>query len=241
MHILLSLLGLSCAELHGNMSQALRLDALRRFSEAGDERVRSTGDDLIPPGHDASDSGSPNLTKVPSVDILLATDLAARGLDIPNVQTVLNYTLPQTMKKYVHRVGRTARAANSGRAVSLVGEGDRKLLKQIMKEAPYPVQSRVVPSEVVARFRAKLAKLDPVVEEILVRESEERELRSAQAQLQKAEDLISKGPSSKQTAASTRQRVDWFADRKKKQKVEPLSNRTMKSAKRKLRQSSDSD
>lgn len=114
MHILLGLLGLKVGELHGNLSQPQRLEALRKFKEA-------------------------------EIDILLATDLAARGLDIPKVNTVVNFTMPNTLSHYIHRVGRTARAGRSGRAVSLVGEKERKMLKDIVKRARRPLKSRIVP------------------------------------------------------------------------------------------------
>ncbi|CAK7563071.1 MAG: ribosomal RNA processing protein [Sporothrix epigloea] len=57
-------------------------------------------------------------------DILIATDIAARGLDIPRISIVINYDVPQDSKTYVHRVGRTARAGKSGHAINLVTQYD---------------------------------------------------------------------------------------------------------------------
>ena len=66
-----------------------------------------------------------------SRDILVATDVAARGLDIPSVDVVLNFDLPHNSETYIHRVGRTARAGKAGVALSLVTQYDIELFQRI--------------------------------------------------------------------------------------------------------------
>ncbi|TPX12490.1 uncharacterized protein E0L32_006902 [Thyridium curvatum] len=75
--------------------------------------------------------GALNKFRAGSRDILVATDVAARGLDIPKVDVVVNFDLPQDSKTYVHRVGRTARAGKSGLAVSIVTQYDVEIFKRI--------------------------------------------------------------------------------------------------------------
>ena len=67
------------------------------------------------------------------INILVATDIAARGIDIPGVSHVINYDLPNVPESYVHRIGRTARAGADGIAISLVETDDRILLRDIEK------------------------------------------------------------------------------------------------------------
>jgi ATP-dependent RNA helicase RhlE len=67
------------------------------------------------------------------VPILIATDVAARGIDIPGVSHVINYELPNVPEQYVHRIGRTARAGRDGIAIAFCAEDERAYLKDIRK------------------------------------------------------------------------------------------------------------
>jgi len=72
-----------------------------------------------------------NKFKSNHVQILIATDVAARGLDIPTVQLIINHVIPNVPKEYIHRVGRTARAGKNGMSISLITPNDIKLLHAI--------------------------------------------------------------------------------------------------------------
>ena len=72
-----------------------------------------------------------NAFKAGSRSIIVSTDVASRGLDIPNLALVLNYDVPANPKDYVHRVGRTARAGRTGRAICLVSQYDVENLQRI--------------------------------------------------------------------------------------------------------------
>src|SRR5690606_32570891 len=65
------------------------------------------------------------------IRVLVATDIAARGLDIAQLPLVVNYDLPLVAEDYIHRIGRTGRAGHAGRAVSLVSAEDSGLLRDI--------------------------------------------------------------------------------------------------------------
>ena len=76
-------------------------------------------------------TGALDLFKAGKRSILVATDVAARGLDIPSVDIVINYDIPVDSKSYIHRVGRTARAGRSGKSISLVSQYDLELILRI--------------------------------------------------------------------------------------------------------------
>ncbi|MGB5575849.1 MAG: helicase-related protein, partial [Woeseiaceae bacterium] len=91
-----------------------------------------------------------------SVRVLVATDVAARGLDIQRLPHVVNYELPHVPEDYVHRIGRTARAGHEGAAVSLVCVDELRLLRDIEKMLGSEITKEVVPGyEVDPRIRAE--------------------------------------------------------------------------------------
>jgi ATP-dependent RNA helicase DeaD len=76
---------------------------------------------------------------------LVATDVAARGLDIPEVSHVFNFDIPDDSEAYVHRIGRTARAGRSGRAVTFVGEWDAEKLPPIQRLVGNRLERKILP------------------------------------------------------------------------------------------------
>ncbi|OJV16218.1 MAG: RNA helicase [Dyadobacter sp. 50-39] len=80
-----------------------------------------------------------NEFKKGTVKVLIATDVSARGIDIPNVDYVINYDLPEQPESYVHRVGRTGRGMQKGIAVSFCSEEEKPILDQIQQYLDKPV------------------------------------------------------------------------------------------------------
>jgi ATP-dependent RNA helicase DeaD len=93
------------------------------------------------------------------VDILVATDVAARGLDVDRISHVINYDIPYDAESYVHRVGRTGRAGRSGDAILFVGPREKHMLKAIEKATHQKIDMMKLPSteainnQRIARFK----------------------------------------------------------------------------------------
>ncbi|WP_323792689.1 DEAD/DEAH box helicase [Nocardioides sp.] len=87
-----------------------------------------------------------NQLKSGKLDILVATDVAARGLDVERISHVVNYDIPTDTESYVHRIGRTGRAGRSGDAISFVTPREKYLLKHIEKATRQPLTEMRLPS-----------------------------------------------------------------------------------------------
>jgi ATP-dependent RNA helicase DeaD len=97
-----------------------------------------------------------NKFKAGALDVLVATDVAARGLDIKNVTHVINYGIPQNPGSYIHRIGRTGRAGKSGIAITLITPREYKHLRQIERTARTIIDRKKMPSQAdVVRAREK--------------------------------------------------------------------------------------
>lgn len=81
-----------------------------------------------------------------AIDFLIATDVAARGIDVQNVSHVINYDIPQDPESYVHRIGRTGRAGREGAALTLVTPREMKHLRSIEHEIKMKIPSQNLPS-----------------------------------------------------------------------------------------------
>ena len=196
--IVCGLCGIKCAELHGNLTQVQRLEALEAFREG-------------------------------SVDVLLCTDLAARGLDIPGVEAVINFEMPTQVETYVHRIGRTARAGRGGKSCTLIGEGRRYLMKEVIKDAEEKnrkqkqkdgskvegvIRSRTIPHAVIAHFVAKINSLEQHIKEVMDAEAVARLDRITEMEVMRAKNLIENSDEIKK-----RPKKEWFASNKQKLSV----------------------
>jgi len=89
-------------------------------------------------------------------DVLVATDVASKGLDFPNIQHVINYDLPEEIENYVHRIGRTGRSGKTGIATTFINKNQKELilldLKHLLKEA----KQRIPPVLAVPPLRPAL-------------------------------------------------------------------------------------
>lgn len=157
--ILFGLLGKKCKELHGNLTQTERIEALEHFREN-------------------------------KVDYLLSTDLAARGIDIKQVKTVINYELPSELTKYIHRVGRTARAGESGISVTLCDDREAKKLRAMVRKSKDKVYTREIESNLIEKYKGKAEQMEGEIKQVFKLESYEKEMVQAEQAAIRAQNML---------------------------------------------------
>ena len=121
--------------------------------------LRALGFGAIPLHGQLSQSsrlGALNKFRSGSRNLLIATDVASRGLDIPNVDVVINYDLPGDDKTYIHRVGRTARAGRSGHAISLTTQYDFEVWQRIEKSLGKEIEIYETVKDEVMLFKLRV-------------------------------------------------------------------------------------
>jgi ATP-dependent RNA helicase RhlE len=97
------------------------------------------------------------------VPVLIATDIAARGIDIPGVSHVVNFDLPDVPEQYVHRIGRTARAGSDGIAIAFCAPDERGNLRDIERTTRQRLPVRPLPADFMANAEAFKRLKPPVV------------------------------------------------------------------------------
>ena len=106
-----------------------------------------------------------NRLKKGDLDIIVATDVAARGLDVERISHVINYDVPTDTESYVHRIGRTGRAGRSGEAILFVTPRERHMLRIIERATRQGIEAMELPTvaavneQRVAKFRERITEI----------------------------------------------------------------------------------
>lgn len=162
-----------------------------------------------------------------------------RGLDIRGISTVINYSMPGSFEIYLHRVGRTARAGKTGRAITIVTEGDRKMVRQAIKaslpaskgkakegkqiEAPSEAETystRSMPAEELKAITAKIQDLQSEIEAVIQEEKLEKTLRQTEVELEKGENMLKY-----KEEILARPKRTWFQSEKDKEQAKVLGKK----------------
>ncbi|RJG39528.1 ATP-dependent RNA helicase SrmB [Motilimonas pumila] len=133
--------------------------------------------------------------KTGKVNVLVATDVAARGIDVPEISHVINYDMPRTADIYLHRIGRTARGGRKGVALSLVEAHDVEILGKVERYMKEPIKRRVI------------ADLKPKNKEAAVPAKKKRVVTNA--------SKAAKKPKQKKKSQKAKGKPDWAAKKAK--------------------------
>ncbi|GAB4180722.1 MAG: DEAD/DEAH box helicase [Rhodocyclaceae bacterium] len=131
-----------------SMAQALVFTATKRSADEISEQLRVSGfsaDALHGDMNQRSRNRTLDAMRQGRLRVLVATDVAARGIDVPGISHVINFDLPRAAEDYVHRIGRTGRAGREGIAISLVAHFEKHQMREIERYTSQPVRVDVIP------------------------------------------------------------------------------------------------
>jgi ATP-dependent RNA helicase DDX27 len=158
---------------------------------------------------------------------LIATDLIARGLDITNVRAVINFSFPTEPKRFLHRIGRTARAGQHGVAITLCNEEERKELKKLNRKLNQTLNTFTVQNKFVEPIFNKIKReLDTCANDILAELENEREMKEALKELKRSENTLKY-----KQEIRNRPRKEWFQSTTRRDTVKKDSKADLKSIK----------
>jgi ATP-dependent RNA helicase DeaD len=168
-----------------------------------------------------------NRLKRGSLDILVATDVAARGLDVERISHVINFDIPYDTEAYIHRIGRTGRAGRSGEAILFVAPRERRMLGAIEKATRHKIELLTLPSNEVVNnkriqdFKQRITDTLAVGElkyllDLLEQYQQEHDVPALEIAAALAKLSLGDQPlllKDKETPKSTRRREDYAAER----------------------------
>ena len=179
-----------------------------------------------------------------ALDIVVATDVAARGIDVPRVSHVVNYDIPYDTEAYVHRIGRTGRAGRTGNAILFVAPREISMLRSIERATRSPIAPLTLPSRAdvtnkrVADFKASVVEVlnaegldffanivSQIAEEQNVGAEEVAAALAMMAQKGKPLQIAGEDPQPRPIAAVDSRRPASFADRERKPRFEERGER----------------
>lgn len=143
------------------------------------------------------------------VDFLLTTDLLARGLDISSVKVVLNFSYPVEPRRYVHRVGRTARAGASGVALTICNDEERKEVKKLSRKLNFGVTTFSLNKKHLNKYVDLIQSVEEAAQQIQEQVLEDKEAFKAHVEAVKAENLIRF-----KKEIQSRPKQEWFQSKK---------------------------
>ncbi len=121
-----------------------------------------------------------------NLNVLVATDIAARGIDINDVDAVVNFELPRDPEDYVHRIGRTARAGRSGKAISFIGRRDFSLLSRIERF----IRTKMSREQVMTATQVAHARHEALIDEILEQAAQQTEMPQELSEIELAPEKL---------------------------------------------------